>query len=380
VSLESTPGVGSEFKVVLNFGLASPEALSGQEAPAAADQHPLLGVRVLVVDDSDINLDVTKRILELEGAQVWLASNGQEAFERLAAEPHAFDVVLMDVQMPVLDGHDATQRIRSELGLLDLPIIALTAGALSSERERAAEAGMDHFIIKPFGAEALVRYILRYVKPARGRPAPLTPAVPEPLVRASAPWPEIDGIDSIDARARLGEDLHLFRSMLGRLLEEFCNVPVPALTEDPAALAAHGGRMHKLKGCAGMLGAKGIQALAASAEAACSAGDVKRAGELTASLAVQLQRLIQSVAPSQEAAPPQPDAPVPTHVGELDPQLLGDLVDLLRHQDLAAVDRFAVITPQLQRLLGEESYALVEGHMKDLKFADALEMLEANKP
>src|SRR4029077_860525 len=136
---------------------------------AAAGEPALLGVRVLVVDDSDINLDVTKRILELEGAQVWLASNGQQAFERLEAEPRAIDVVLMDVQMPVLDGHDATRRIRLELRLADLPIIALTAGALSSERQRAADAGMDYFIVKPFSAEALVRSILRHVKRASGR-------------------------------------------------------------------------------------------------------------------------------------------------------------------------------------------------------------------
>ena len=80
VGLESTPGVGSEFKVMLDFALASPEALAPLEVPAAAlGERALLGMRVLVVDDSDINLDVTKRILELEGAQVWLASDGQQA-------------------------------------------------------------------------------------------------------------------------------------------------------------------------------------------------------------------------------------------------------------------------------------------------------------
>ena len=78
----------------------------------------------------------------------------------------------MDVQMPVLDGHDATRRIRVELRLADLPIIALTAGALSSERQRAAAAGMDDYIIKPFDAQALVRSILRHVKPARGELRP----------------------------------------------------------------------------------------------------------------------------------------------------------------------------------------------------------------
>ena len=126
-------------------------------------------MRVLVVDDSNINRDGTKSILELEGAQVGLASNGQEAFERLQAEPRAFDVVLMDLQMPVLDGHEATRRIRLELGLADLPIIAVTADALRSQRQRAAAAGMNDYIVKPFDARALVSSILRHVKPARDR-------------------------------------------------------------------------------------------------------------------------------------------------------------------------------------------------------------------
>ena len=170
LGLDSTPGAGSEFRVVLDFALAAPEALARLEVSSAAPgEHALLGVRVLVVDDSNINRDGTKSILELEGAQVGLASNGQEAFERLQAEPRAFDVVLMDLQMPVLDGHEATRRIRLELGLADLPIIAVTADALRSQRQRAAAAGMNDYIIKPFDARALVSSILRHVKPARDR-------------------------------------------------------------------------------------------------------------------------------------------------------------------------------------------------------------------
>ena len=148
LGLDSTPGVGSEFRVVLDFALAAPEALARLKvASAAPGEQALLGVRVLVVDDSNSNRDGTKSILELEGAQVRLVSNGQEAFERLQAEPRAFDVVLMDLQMPVLDGHDATRRIRLELGLADLPIIAVTADALRSQRQRAAAAGMNDYIV-----------------------------------------------------------------------------------------------------------------------------------------------------------------------------------------------------------------------------------------
>jgi CheY-like chemotaxis protein len=250
--MDSTPGVGSEFSVTLEFELASPEAIAHLENhPAEAGRFALRDVRVLVVDDSDINLDVTKRILESEGARVSLANDGQQAVDLLQADPGAIDVVLMDVQMPVLDGHDATRRIRGELGLENLPIIALTAGALSSERQRASEAGMDDYIAKPFDAPSLVRSILRHVQPAADASARDAEAASKATARARAratPWPEIDGIDSSDARERMSNDFDLFRSMLRRLLGEFADVALPAPTGDSDGFALHAGRMHKLRG------------------------------------------------------------------------------------------------------------------------------------
>jgi CheY-like chemotaxis protein len=378
VSLDSTPGSGSEFSVVLDFAPASPEALASLEAtPAAPGEHALLGVRVLVVDDSDINLDVTKRILELEGAQVSLANNGQKAFERLQAAPCAVDVVLMDVQMQVLDGHDATRRIRLELGLADLPIIALTAGALSSERQRAIAAGMDDYIIKPFDAQALVRSILRHVKPAGGLPTQQRDAPPAMQKQTAVPWPEIQGIDASDACERLVGDVDLFRSMLKRLLDEFSDVAIPASAQDPAALTHRAGRMHKLRGGAGILGAKAIQTLAADAEAACNAGRGKQAAHLAMQLATQLQQMRQSAAPVFEAARTQAAEAAQPGGGEFDPQDLADFVGLLHRQSLSATNRFSALSPQLVRLLGKDAYEIVRGHMDNLEFSDAATALLA---
>jgi light-regulated signal transduction histidine kinase (bacteriophytochrome)/CheY-like chemotaxis protein len=167
VGFTSTLGVGSEFRVVLGFEPSTVEALAAtQPAPVRRGARPLAGVRVLVVDDYDLNLVVSQRILEQAGALVWVANNGQLAYEKLQLQPGNFDVVLMDVQMPILDGYAATRRIRADLGLRELPIIALTAGALSSERQRATAAGMNDFIVKPFDAETLVSGVMRNVAAA----------------------------------------------------------------------------------------------------------------------------------------------------------------------------------------------------------------------
>src|SRR6202040_2358592 len=169
-----------------------------------------------------------------------------------------------------------------------------TADALSSERQRAHVAGMDDYIIKPFDAHGLVCSILRHVKPGSNPPTRQI----DRTRQLQAPWPEIEGIDSNAARERLIDDFGLFRSMLKRLLNEFSDVEMPAGTGDGVALAAQAGRMHKLRGSAGMLGATAIHQLAGEAEAACAAGAVERAAQLATKLATQLQQLHQHAAPA----------------------------------------------------------------------------------
>jgi PAS domain S-box-containing protein len=181
VELQSTPGVGSEFTVMLSFapaaataaGAAAAAARDTPDAPAAMHGAPtvpdprgraLRDVRVLIVDDSDINREVARRVLELAGAHVELAADGLQAVETIRSRPREFDVVLMDIQMPVLDGHEATRRIRGELRLPHLPIIAFTAAALDSHRLQAVEAGMNDYLVKPFEPQTLIDTILNQVK------------------------------------------------------------------------------------------------------------------------------------------------------------------------------------------------------------------------
>ncbi len=166
IGVTSTPGVGSEFWVEVPLRLAYPSdpVIVALPAPAASPPgaHSLKGVKILVVDDCDINREVAQLILRRYGATVATGSTGAEALERLRQTPDAFDIVLMDVQMPDMDGNEAARRIRTELQLT-LPIIALTAGALVSERERSLQAGMNDFLTKPFEPVALIGIVRRYL-------------------------------------------------------------------------------------------------------------------------------------------------------------------------------------------------------------------------
>ena len=158
IGVDSTLGQGSTFWFELPFDRVAEAAVT--EATAAQPAGPALqGLRLLVVDDSAINLLVAERALKQLGADVTTAKNGQQALDCLTAHPEGFDLVLMDIQMPVMDGLAATRAIREELQLKHLPVIALTAGVLPEERQSALEAGVNDFLPKPFELDMMARVI-----------------------------------------------------------------------------------------------------------------------------------------------------------------------------------------------------------------------------
>ncbi|MBS3953915.1 MAG: PAS domain S-box protein [Methylomicrobium sp.] len=134
-------------------------ALPEQIAPVKAKGCCIAGVRVLVVDDCEINREVTQSLLETEGALVSLAVDGQDALEWLAKQGDAVDIVLMDIQMPRMDGYSAARRIRENPRWAKLPVLALTAGAFQNLQDAAFEAGMNDFIVKPFNIPHLLTQI-----------------------------------------------------------------------------------------------------------------------------------------------------------------------------------------------------------------------------
>ncbi len=170
VGLRSEVGRGSEFWATVWLGVpaAAADVGTGRAAPRGRAGAPrLVGVRVLVVDDNEINRYLAERVLATEAAAVTTGADGTEALALLRAAPDAFDVVLMDIQMPVLDGNAATIAIRRELGL-DLPILGVTASALVAERRRSLDAGMNDFITKPLHPPTLIQTVHHHTIPRSG--------------------------------------------------------------------------------------------------------------------------------------------------------------------------------------------------------------------
>jgi CheY-like chemotaxis protein len=352
--------------------------------PASNDQvdhgaRALYGKQLLVVDDSEVNLKLAQRILALEGAQVTVAANGQEAVDLLRLAPNAFDAVLMDLQMPMLDGFEATRQIRNVLGLTSLPIVALTAGTLMSERRRATDAGMDDFISKPFVIRAVIDKLVRLLSPAQAeQPQPArvsrSPAVPPS-------WPVIDGMDAGKSFAAMVGDEALLTDMLARLMAEFADLELPPLAANGGTLTA---RLHKLSGTAGTMGATMLGNAAKAWELALGRTGGAGAEELGATVARELRRLRVSAQPLLVAGqePVRAVDVAPDVIARAEPATnldLDELIGLLKQQSFRALDVFAALTPALRPEIGEHDFAALSTALNALQYERAVSILECTR-
>jgi PAS domain S-box-containing protein len=344
----------------------------------------LAEVHILVVDDSDINLEVAQRILEKQGAKVATCCDGLTALEYVRANAQSLDIVLMDVQMPILDGNETTRRIREELQLLALPIVALTAGALVVERQRALEAGMNDFISKPFDPHALIRKVRRLVEESRGAPIPLVICEPQPnqsVADTSLP----PSIDASVVQQMFGEDLTLFKSVLGRMLREYADLALPtdAPFNDEVTRRQLQARTHKLKGSAGMVGSMRIMRLAGAAESALLQDRPDKT----------VQRLLQQLAAAlttlgEEAVPYLQDKPATdlianneeAHLVSIGTPELDELCALLEGQNLAALDKFSGLHRSLREILPATRFERLREAIETLDFPRGAQLLREIRP
>ena len=266
--------------------------------PAADRQKRIVGIRALVVDDSEINREVAQRILEADGATVHLATDGKSAIDWLSDHPDAVDIVLMDVQMPEMDGYEATRRLRQlPPAVAALPVVALTAGAFKTQQEAAREAGMNGFVAKPFDVDTLIETIRRLTGHAAGGTAPAAP--PDRGVAARTP------VVDVTKALQIWQDVEIYHKVLAKFATEYadCGERLEAFraNDDTAGSAA---LLHKLKGTAGSLALSEIATLAETAERALAAGEAVGASyeRLRDALAETLAAIVAMVPPAPPPA------------------------------------------------------------------------------
>jgi two-component system sensor histidine kinase/response regulator len=345
----------------------------------------LRGARILLAEDNDINQQIAVELLEGAGATVQVANNGREAFEILAQgpQPTPFDLVLMDLQMPEMDGYQATARIRSDLRFAELPIIAMTAHATIEERQRCLAAGMNDHISKPIDPGNLFETVGRFYKPLASTLASSDGerAAEHTRREDTLDLPVVPGLDTKDGLARVAGNQKLYL----RLLRQFVDRQGPAAAQVSDALArgdvSTAARLaHTVKGVAGNLGAIPVQQISGKLEH--SIATRASSAELAPLLREFASALTGFVEHLRAALPPVESAPAPAAAtAELNvadaKRVVHEMLACLNNFDPAACDYLENHREVFRALLEGETSASFEQQVASYAFADALAQLEA---
>ncbi|NHQ89094.1 response regulator [Janthinobacterium lividum] len=347
------------------------------------DERALRGAWLLLVEDNEVNQEVAQHILNDAGIRVDIAGNGAIALAKIAE--NAYDGVLMDCQMPVMDGYQATRKLRQDPRYSNLPVIAMTANAMVGDKEKCLDAGMNDFIAKPIDVAQLFGTLARWIAPATPQEMAAVVAQPE------AELPVIAGLKMADAMRRVGGNAALMRKLLDRFVETQFDAMqriVAAIENNQLETAIR--EAHTLKGLAGNIGAGGLADSAARVEHLLSLGSHDGLPQALAACTLALDELVPKIVLAMQSRGHAAEAggAVVAHVAPVDRAHLEaglrELSQLLLQDDAQAVKHLDGIGPvlvaagqaeharQLKRMLGQYDF---EGALAQLgEVADALEL------
>jgi len=329
-------------------------------------------MRVLLVEDNKINQQITQELLEWAGATVTVAENGQQAIDILQeAGPSGCDVVLMDVQMPVLDGIEATRILKADPQLCALPVIALTADAMTKERERCIHAGMVDHILKPVDPHVMFETILRWGHPASSAlPAAEAPAAQNNNISLD----HVPGLDQALGLAHVAGNQVLYLHLLHQFIEE------EAQAADKLAVALQQGDhavaeriVHSLKGIAGSIGLAPLQSTCIDLQ------ETIRQQQDTAALLAMLNQQLHQAITALQAALPAPQDNSSSMAEELSP-LLQPLATLLAGSDGDALSYFLAMSSAIQSVLPADDFSRLERAMRQFDFPTAQHIVDTALP
>ncbi|MDP1906594.1 MAG: PAS domain S-box protein [Pseudomonadota bacterium] len=379
VGVDSTPGKGSTFwltaRLQRGHGVIPTETATG-----ATDAETTLrlrhgGARLLLAEDNPINREVALELLHSVGLAVDTAEDGREALNM--ARDRDYDLILMDMQMPIMDGLEATQAIRALPGWETKPILAMTANAFDEDRRACLAAGMDDFVAKPVDPAALFAVLLKWLSPSPATAVPPAPAFTEAATETGgAPAAALPAIADLDTAQGL-KTLNGNAAAYVRLLRRYAADHADDMAKLRARLAA-GEReearriAHTLKGASGNLGATAVQRLATELDAACKAGHAAAQLEpLAGELEAELHRLAAAI----RAALPEPADAAPVAVDRAAVrQVLDQLVPLLAASSMQANDLFEQNAALLKATLGPAG-AELERQIAGFLYPEALETI-----
>jgi signal transduction histidine kinase/CheY-like chemotaxis protein len=345
--------------------LTSGQASNPLGSPVCAS-NALRGLRVLLVEDNPLNQQIATELMRGQGVEVDVANHGAEALAQLAALPaEHYALVLMDVQMPVLDGYQATAQLRADPRYADLPIIAMTAHALAEERQRGLDLGMQDYLAKPFEPADLFAILARY-HPGDGRDAAVHVPTTDSL-------PQIAGLDTRKGLQRTGGNPAFYRKLLSGFRDQ-CSAARTTLRSnlEQGQWDMVIRQAHTMKGLAGSLGMDGVQTAAAALERAATAQD--------ASTFARLHALDETLGPilghlSDLSAPPAPAAPTTAATPEETARRLTRLRRLLAEGDAEAVELWQLYAADFASLLPGGVPRRVTRALDSFDFDTALELL-----
>ncbi len=387
VGAESLSGQGSTFWFTLrvcrgeNPG-ATPADVPSAAVPSGGLLAALRGRRVLLVEDNAINQEVALDLLREVGIRADLAGDGREAVEK--ARAHDYELVLMDVQMPVMDGLAATSAIRRLPAYSTTPILAMTASVFVEEQSQCLEAGMNDLVAKPVEPEALFTALARWLPERRQVPATeFAVAKPAPDGELRATLADIDGLDVVAGLRGVRGKLPSYARLLRKFALSHSDDMSLLRTRREAGDHVSARRIaHTLKGTAATLGATRLQDMAAGLEAAIrdAAANGPGGADLDARITA-LNRELEALAAAVLAAMPEEATAVrPNLDGEpsapVDPRAaVAQLEALLAADDLRAVSILREIQPHLSQVLPAEPLARLQRQAEEYDFQAALETL-----
>ena len=341
---------------------------------------PIRGARLLLVEDNEINQQVAQELLEGAGFFVDIANHGREGLEKLAE--YEYETVLMDIQMPVMDGYEATFEIRSHLDYKDLPVLAMTASATVDDKARVLSSGMNDHITKPIDPNQLFITLLKWIKPG-DRKLPQgyldkKSVSQETGVEQTDTLPsEIPGLDIALGLSRVGGNAKLFRNLLKKFSQNqntALDIIKEALQGGDLELAER--TIHTLKGVSGNIGAMELHVAARDLEASIKEKPAAVPTGLFDLVQEHLATVLNSVQKlSHEQADGESDVEKKLDRKTVDP-LLKELKELLEDDDTDAID----IVEKLQGILkgseAGEALSEVEKCIGQYDFEDAVEQLQ----